>query len=300
MRKFLTCRGLLTSAIGRIGSAPVIRSDDTCRAAVCRGMLTDWAKRDPHDSHEGKFLTEPDHWARLNKRCVEMSELAVSGLFAVATCLLGLSASMFDHWYFYVAVGLGALLLVLAVVVTIVRSRYRKQETAQLQVVLDKGLGPLVQSLAHLCTVSSRPERRTRAAQIRVAVAAAAASLVGTSAEGTRANLFRLRETPEGRVMELDTNCWAGRGDKSRRRFTDEHETMKKTLANETRFVAKVADESLNYETYFTHPIAGSDEKIFGVLTVDSLRSGELDEETDLPAMRLLAALAACTYACEA
>jgi hypothetical protein len=54
--------------------------------------------------------------------------------------------------------------------------------------------------------------------------------------------------------------------------------------------------EGLAYETYLTHPITDGT-TVYGVLTVDALRTGDLSEDRDINVVRVLATIAATAYA---
>ena len=205
----------------------------------------------------------------------------------------------------------GVAVLLFAIGSTVIRERLRKRREAADVVdranasrrryqILDKELSPLLQLLAETMATSDESVRKSLAESLRHSVVSAAASLVGENVTmGTRANLFRLHDESGERTMKLEPACFSGRGDKSRRVFTDADETMRETMRNKYRFVERVADTSLKYETYLTYPVSSTDDRIHGVLTVDCLRSGDLSEEDDVPAMRVLAAIAACAYECE-
>lgn len=205
----------------------------------------------------------------------------------------------------------GVIALLLAVTSTFIRERLRRQrETADADdratlarrryQILDKELSPLLQLLAETMATSDPTVRKRLAEGLRHSVVSAAASLVGENVtEGTRANLFRLHEGDGVRKMKLEPSCFSGRGDKSRRVFVEGDETMRETLRNKFRFVKQVTDTSLKYKTYLTYPVSSTDDRIHGVLTVDCLNTGDLSSEDDVPAMRVLAAIAACAYECE-
>jgi len=95
-----------------------------------------------------------------------------------------------------------------------------------------------------------------------------------------------------------------GRGDQSQRVFTAGNDIYDRTLANQYKFVSSinsetVVEEGLPYRTYLTHPVSIGPDHVFGVLTVDSLKEGDLDEVVDIPMVAVLSSLIALTYQCE-
>lgn len=205
----------------------------------------------------------------------------------------------------------GVAVLALAIGSTVIREHLRKRREAadvdervnasrRRYQILDEELSPLLQLLAETMATADPTVRKSLAEGLRRSVVSAAASLVGENVTmGTRANLFRLRDDGSERIMKLEPACFSGRGDKSRRVFSGGDETMRETLLNRYRFVEREPDTSLKYETYLTYPVSSTDDRIHGVLTVDCLRTGDLSEDDDVPAMRVLAAIAACAYECE-
>lgn len=131
----------------------------------------------------------------------------------------------------------------------------------------------------------------------------AAANLVGESAAGTRANLFRLSD--DGKEMRLAPGGFAGRGTRSSRVFSAGDKTFDLALVEQGRFVHSAKDELVGaerevpYETFITYPVSVGRERLHGVLTVDSLHTGDLEKKRDQPVMAVLSALIAATYECE-
>ena len=74
-------------------------------------------------------------------------------------------------------------------------------------------------------------------------------------------------------------------------------------MRNVYRFVSSVKDlepeTDLPYETFLTYPVSIDRDRIHGVLTVDCVHEGELNELDDVPPMAVLASLLAMTYECE-
>lgn len=175
------------------------------------------------------------------------------------------------------------------------RLKLRKLEASRRYQLLDKDLSPLLQLLAEAIGTKDTAKRSEYAARVRQGVVIAASVIVAPNVKtGTRANLFRR----DGDEMRLEPGCFSGRGDKSKRVFKKTHETTKQAMKNQFRFVKDVDDPALKYGTYLTYPVASADDRILGVLTVDCLTSGDLSED-DLPAMCVLAAIAAAAYECE-
>jgi hypothetical protein len=239
-----------------------------------------------------------------------VSEPIVAVLYGLSAIFVGV-CGLVDGRARIALIVVGVVALLLAITSTFIRERLRKRrETADAEdratlsrrryQILDKELSPLLQLLAETMATSDPATRKSLAGSLRHSVVSAAASLVGENVtEGTRANLFRLHEEGGVRTMKLEPSCFSGRGDKSRRVFVDGDETMHETMRNQYRFVKSEADTSLMYGTYLTYPVSSTDVRVHGVLTVDCLRPGDLSKEDDVPAMRVLAAIAACAYECE-
>lgn len=198
--------------------------------------------------------------------------------------------------------------ILMAVLIAAARHSREKKLSAfirdEIHWLFDERLSPLLQQMAEVVATHNKTDRCNLAAMLRSSAVAAAADLVGrTAPNGTRANLFRLRETSHGFRMRLEPGCCAGRGDKSSRVFDESHPTMTLTLANKYRFVPSVSElpngDDLKYETFMTCPVSALDSRIWGTLTVDCLKAGQLTLEDDLPVMQVLAAIIAVSYECE-
>jgi hypothetical protein len=171
---------------------------------------------------------------------------------------------------------------------------------------LDDRLKLLTYLVADAFCKTPKPTRVRAAGEARTAIMCMTSDVVGRSAlQGTRANLFWLSTEGDERVMKLASGVSAaGRGDQSARVFRENSETMKATLKRQPRFEEQTngVDEDGNpirYATYATHPVAERTGKIWGVLTVDCLRTGDLQEKVDVPMMAILSTLIAMTYRCE-
>lgn len=202
----------------------------------------------------------------------------------------------------------------LAVLISVARyyqGEYTKKELAKLrhdhqaetQQLLGNELHSLAQLTAEAISIEDGDERRGLAQAARSALISAAAHIVGASTMTTRANLFRLSE--DGTEMRLERGGFAGRGARSSRVFKAGDSTFDLALVEQGRFVKSAKDElvgaerAVPYQTFLTYPVSIGRDRIHGVLTVDSLTTGDLDEARDMPIMALLSALIAMTYECE-
>lgn len=169
----------------------------------------------------------------------------------------------------------------------------RIQAAEENQSLIDGQLSPVLQLVAELVATSDPDRRRTTAGEVRSALVVAASVIVGSA--NVRANLFEME--PEGDGFCMRPRLFHGRGQKSQRIFRSGDPTMDKTIAGEYRFVSQVRpDQGLAYETYLTHPITDGS-TVYGVLTVDAPRTGDLSEERDINIVRVLATIAATSYA---
>lgn len=162
-------------------------------------------------------------------------------------------------------------------------------------------LNPLLRTISECFTSTITSERKAMIMVARTAIVVAAADLVGNSDQGTRANIFKLTEDNDGEVM-LPENYW-GRGRKSTREFRPDSEAFKAAKRKESRFVSVTdpdeSDEKLDYETYLTYPIEDGMGRLYGLLTVDCLKAGELAMQPDRGKMSVLAAMLGVTYQAE-
>ncbi|MET4611067.1 hypothetical protein ABIC28_002048 [Rhodococcus sp. PvR044] len=157
---------------------------------------------------------------------------------------------------------------------------------------------PVIQLAAEsfACWVECIPRHNLR--ELRMEIMAAVANSVGRSGSlGTRANLFEF-DTDIAPVELVSTEYFKGRGNRSVSSFRPSDPTFRATLSNKPRF-EPIVGNGYEYETYMTMPIVAGPNMFYGTLTVDALKSGELNEEQDLPIMRYWAALLAVTYALE-
>jgi len=97
-----------------------------------------------------------------------------------------------------------------------------------------------------------------------------------------------------------------GRSGESARIFRPEDETMVATLLGQSRFIENTYSElgpeeaaQLSYETFGTTPVGSPNGTIWGVLTVDAPKTGDLDRVRDMALMNVFASLIAVTYSCE-
>ncbi|MGQ9406462.1 hypothetical protein [Mycolicibacterium gilvum] len=185
---------------------------------------------------------------------------------------------------------------------TIIEKVSRKHRE-HLENLLGNQLHSLMQLVAEAIATENQQARCALAQASRAALISAAANLVGDSAAGTRANLFRLSD--DGTEMRLAPGGFAGRGTRSNRVFRAGHKTFDLALVEQGRFVHSAKDELVGaerevpYETFITYPVSVGRERLHGVLTVDSLHTGDLEKKRDQPVMAVLSALIAATYECE-
>lgn len=200
----------------------------------------------------------------------------------------------------------GVLVLILTGVAVYFRERAKSRDRSEAKEVaeaaalaryrlLDEHLSPLLQLLAETAGVRDHAKRKEYAAKVRLGVVFTAAAIVAPAVtSGTRANLF----VRSGNTMRLEPGCFAGRGDKSQRVFTARSDTMTAILKNQYRLVNNVEDETLKYKSYLTVPVASDDDSVFGALTADCPSANDLSKD-DIPAMNVLASIAAAAYECE-
>ncbi|MEJ9078868.1 hypothetical protein WKY82_10640 [Gordonia malaquae] len=241
---------------------------------------------------------------------VGLNEAIFGAAYAVCAALLAGSGLVDPNsiaWLRWGLLGFGILATVLVVVAVVVRARSAKADVKLSELILreaaterhqllDGDLSPLLQLLAEAVYAESRDKQRELAGLVRKTVTVAASNVVAPGVAQVRANLFRR----SGTKMTLDPGCFSGRGDKSSRILTKDDETYQATMAGKYRLVRKVDDPNLVYQTFLTMPVsAGTGSKgVMGVLTVDSLQEGDLTK-SDIPVMRVLAAIAAAAYSCE-
>lgn len=266
--------------------------------AVWERRVRDFARR----TTEGARLPT---WMGTSPEWVQAALVTFSGL-------TGALAGIVSGWWRAVSIAATAGLVIFAVLISIARSaeaarrdkqlaRLKADHREETQNLLGNELHTLVQLTAEAVATEDRGARREAARAARVALVHAAAHLVGTM--GTRANLFRL--SADGRTMTLDPGHFAGRGIRSTRVFAAGQKTFDLAMVEQGRLVKSVKDElteeerGVPYETFMTYPVSIGPERIHGVLTVDSLTTGDLDEVRDMPLMALLSALIAVTYECE-
>lgn len=244
------------------------------------------------------------------RRCLEANEAYVAMLFTVGGAVLG-AAGLVRGLAQVCFIAGGVFVLLLTGVAVYFRERAKSRERSEAKEVadaaalaryrlLDEHLSPLLQLLAETAGVRDHAKRKEYAAKVRLGVVFTAAAIVAPAvASGTRANLFvRSGNARNGSTMRLEPGCFAGRGDKSQRVFTARSETMTAILKNQYRLVNNVEDENLKYKSYLTVPVASDDDSVFGALTADCPSATDLSKD-DIPAMNVLASIAAAAYECE-
>lgn len=253
------------------------------------------------DATDASQDIEESRWPRSMERCPLWLGLAIGAAVPIASMGIGLARGGWKWAFFAVAVvaSLASLAITLArdsrqkKLEKAVEQR-RKQADDDNQSLIDGQLSPVIQLVAELIATDDEVRRRTTAGRVQIALVVAASAIVGSA--NVRANLFEM-EASGGRWC-MQSRLWYGRGRKSTREFKgDDDATMVKSLAGQYRFVERVDPGlGLEYETYLTYPITDGT-TTYGVLTVDALHSGELSEARDIPIVRVLAALAAISYA---
>jgi hypothetical protein len=241
-------------------------------------------------------------WPRFMERCSIAWPLSLGAIATGAAAALNLAAHTWQKWLLFAIVVIaaaGALLLSLArehrsqkLQQAIDRRRIRADEKNQS--VIDGQLSPVLQLVAELIATENPATRRTTAGEVRSALVVAASVIVGSA--NVRANLFEL-EYVGGVPSCMRPRLFHGRGQKSQRVFRPGDPTMERTLAGQYRFVSQVdPGMGLAYETYLTHPITDGT-TVYGVLTVDAPRTGDLSEDRDINIVRVLATITATAYA---
>lgn len=240
-------------------------------------------------------------WPRFMERCSIAWPLTLAAIATCSGAASGLATRAWQKWVLYAIVviaALSALLLSLA-------REYRREKMEQAlnqrriradeenQSLIDGQLSPVLQLVAELVATQDPVRRRTTAGEVRSALVVAASAIVGSA--NVRANLFEMEYV--GGEPCMRPRLFHGRGQKSQRVFKPGDPTMDRTLAGQYRFVSQVdPGQGLPYETYLTHPITDGSH-VYGVLTVDALRTGDLIEDRDVNIVRVLATIAATAYA---
>lgn len=173
------------------------------------------------------------------------------------------------------------------------------------QFIIRDRIGMLALQVVNVVGTEDPQERRNLASSARTAILAlAAADVIGTKGGGVRMNLFRL--APDEASMSPERLGSQGRSGESTRVFTGTDETMRATMAGQSRFVANVKQELgvedaglVTYETFATVPVGRPAGTVWGALTVDAPSTGDLDKHRDVALMNLFAALIAVTYESE-
>ncbi|NOR03723.1 hypothetical protein HGK72_27110 [Mycolicibacterium fortuitum] len=253
-------------------------------------------------------LTNGARFPTWMRKCPDWIQAALVSAAGLTGAFTGITT---DGWrVFWIAASIA--ILVFAISLSIARSAENARRDlklselmadhkAETQHLVGNELHSLIQITAEAVATENRAERHGAARGARAALMSAAAHLVG--AVGTRANLFEL--SSDGQQMTLAPGGFAGRGTRSRRTFTAGHKTFDLTKAEQGRFVRSAKDELVGsekdvpYQTFMTYPVSVGPSRVHGVLTVDSLNTGDLDEDRDTPIMAVLSALIAVTYECE-
>lgn len=250
------------------------------------------------------------HWMT---RCPEWVSAGLTIGAGIAGSLMSISAGHARGWLIFGTFVLGGA----AVLIAIARSgeRIRVQNlvatveralNADRQNLLGNQLTYLIQMVAEAVAVSDRTARLQRTSAARAALIAATANLVGrkTAAGTVRANLFEWSDDSRSQMV-LAPSGFAGRGIRSDRTFQAGDRTFDLAMTEQSRFVrsvkddALVSEQNLPYETFLTFPVSIGRNRIHGILTADSTKTGDLDPAEDRPMMAILTALLAITYECQ-
>jgi hypothetical protein len=180
-----------------------------------------------------------------------------------------------------------------------------KQIDERWQLITRDRIGALLSQVGKVVDTKESQERRNLASSARAAIlAVASADAIGSRDGGVRMNLFRLSE--DRNQMAPEHLGSTGRSDESTRVFGPDDETMVVTLQGKSRFIESTYAElgedeavGLSYETFATTPVGSANGTIWGVLTVDAQRTGDLDRHRDMALLNVFAGLIAVTYACE-
>ncbi|WP_133055994.1 MULTISPECIES: hypothetical protein [Mycolicibacter] len=141
-------------------------------------------------------------------------------------------------------------------------------------------------------------ERRQLASSARETAVLATALLVGEDASRNRVNVFRLLD--DGTEMAPEISY--GRGMPSQRiprggdKFFDLANAGSMYFVNNIDELHTPEGVTAGYETFFAYPVSSSQGRTYGVLVVESLKSGDLTLRRDAPIMGLLARLIGATY----
>ena len=175
----------------------------------------------------------------------------------------------------------------------------------EMRLLMFETLGPVARAVARMAPLTPA-KRGTDAMDALKGSLAAALGLV--AGEDKRATIFVRRTDPDGiDVFAPHEALSSGRGDPPVSRFrpdsTEGQEVWRAAGADEPRFCRDldtdpppglVSRPMRRYKTFITVPITYRDEPV-GLLTVNALKAGELDER-DTFTMQTIAALAAAVY----
>ncbi|QRY43124.1 hypothetical protein JVX93_21510 [Mycolicibacterium boenickei] len=236
---------------------------------------------------------------------------SVSVLLTLAVGFTGLFTSILKDTAQVISFVITGVLILFAFSIAVARDGERRRQdkwikTAEqqhqesLRELLGRQLYGLLVLVTEAVSTNNVVERAKLAHSTRVAIVAAAASLVGPKATGAnRAHLFKF--DPAAKVMALEPGCFSG-GDRSRRIFRPGDHTYDETMKRKGVIVEDTSlldeEEAPGYAAYITYAVH-SPAQIHGVLTVDCLQKDILSEEDDKPMMSVLARLIAITYECE-
>jgi hypothetical protein len=173
------------------------------------------------------------------------------------------------------------------------------------QLITRDRIGVLLLQVGKVVNTDDPQDRRNLAASARASILAlASADAIGTQGGRVRMNLFRM--APDMQQMTPEDFGSTGRSGESSRVFGPDTETLVATLRGQSRFIhntykelGKKEAQQLSYETFATTPVGSANGTIWGVLTVDAPKTGDLDPHRDMALLNVFAGLIAVTYACE-
>lgn len=268
--------------------------------------------------YKQRSRSEPDHiqplsWPPILSKRSEGWVYGLSGIISLAGVLIGQTSGRVK--FAFGAIAIVAFLLGMCIFIARAeRAKYMKRievsgaeaKDREWLSILEDRVHPLLLQVVRVVATEDPVTRRDRASSARTAIVnLAAADVIGPSERVARLNLFKIHGTGSSLTMETEPFCSSGRGKASDRSFKHDDDTTVVTLQGGSRFVHCVKDElddpeeDLAYDTFATTAVGVPDGQIWGALTADCVRSGELDEARDVTLMGIFAAMIAVTYACE-
>ena len=229
---------------------------------------------------------------------------AVAGVLNVlAYTASGLAGQYHLNWIFWLSVGIGSLatltLIFLTARSTTTSKRLVDQAAAAQRGLLQQMLVPLVEVLGAIAVAPNAQKRRELQGQMKHAVVVAARHIGSGDA---RACLLELSGLPGMRNMSCSPGMWFGRQEVPQTTFkegTPRGDRLLKSMdSRKPLFVenletepAEYQPDSTSYKTFIAAAVAPvSTHQSFGVLTIDSVKAGDL-KETDKKIIEVLGQL---------